>query len=93
MNWFGKGALGAVPAIALLGATGCASTNPPKLATCDGKHLRDVNIYGTVLPGGERPSAPGAVDEAPPPPPATGAARDTDDKARLASLRPCGGRG
>ncbi|CAM5576027.1 hypothetical protein [Tardibacter chloracetimidivorans] len=93
MDRFGRGALGVVPAIALLGAAGCASTNPPKLATCDGKHLRDVNIYGTVLPGGEQPGSPAAADEAPPPPPATGAWRDTEEKARLASLRPCGGQG
>lgn len=35
----------AVPALAH-GASG-----PKKLPVCDGKHLREVNIYGSVLPG------------------------------------------
>lgn len=92
MDGIRRRAIGVLPALALLGLTACASSNPPKLATCNGKHLRDVNVHGTVLPGGTAQTAPDA-GEAPPPPPRTGA-RDTGDRAALlASLRPCGGLG
>ncbi len=65
-----------------------AASGPKKLPVCDGKHLRDVNIYGSVLPGSPIPAvvAPPApppvpqikapVDGTPPPPvPATGPAK------------------
>lgn len=91
MDGIRGGAIGLLPALALLGLAGCASSNPPKLATCNGKHLRDVNVHGTVLPGGTVQAVPDA-GEAPPPPPKTGA-RDDDRAALLASLRPCGGLG
>jgi hypothetical protein len=29
---------------------GCASRPDPKLSTCDGKHRRPANLYGSVLP-------------------------------------------
>ncbi len=70
------------------GLSGCASSNPPRLATCDGKHLRDVNVHGTVLPAPSQP-APSEMR------PQTGpeARSDRKDAGRLASLRPCGGLG
>ena len=71
MDRIRRGGIGLLPALALLGLAACASSNPPKLATCNGKHLRDVNVHGTVLPGGTVPTAPNA-SEAPPPPPRTG---------------------
>lgn len=58
------------------------AAKPKKLPVCDGKHLRDVNIYGSVLPGSPLPAivAPPTpppvpqikqpTDAAPPPPPA-----------------------
>lgn len=92
MGWYRRSGIGLVSALALLGLAGCASSNPTKLATCNGKHLRDVNVHGTVLPGGTVQTVPDA-DEAPPPPPKTGARGEGDRAALLASLRPCGGRG
>lgn len=91
-----KCATGLLSLLALLGTAGCVSPKLPRLATCDGKHLRDVNIYGSVLPGAEPqapPDTPEAAPTPPPPPPKTGALRDTGKAARLASLRPCGERG
>jgi type IV secretion system protein VirB7 len=39
----------------------CSSTGAKKLATCDGKHLRPANPYGTVLaPSAEGAAAPSA---------------------------------
>jgi hypothetical protein len=55
-------AFGVVAALA-----GCA-TGPKKLAVCDGHHLRDVNIYGSVLPGSAVPAVT-APRSAPPVPP------------------------
>jgi tRNA A37 threonylcarbamoyladenosine synthetase subunit TsaC/SUA5/YrdC len=37
-----------LPVLTLL--IGCASTQSPKVAVCDGKHRRPANPYGTVLP-------------------------------------------
>lgn len=54
-------ALGVVAAL-----VGCA-TGPKKLAVCDGHHLRDVNIYGSVLPGSPVPATT-APRSAPPVP-------------------------
>jgi hypothetical protein len=91
MGWLGRCSAGLLPIVAFLGASGCASTNPPRLATCNGKHLRDVNIYGSVLPGA--PAAASGAPGAPPPPQSTTGARADGKAERLASLRPCGGRG
>src|SRR3546814_11288825 len=67
--------------LAALGVVGCAS-GPKKLAVCNGHHLRDVNIYGSVLPASPVPATtpPSAappipptshpIDAHPPPPPA-----------------------
>src|SRR3546814_1424837 len=44
--------IGSLP---LLGLAACAS-GPKKLAVCNGHHLRDVNIYGSVLPGSPVPA-------------------------------------
>lgn len=55
-------AFGVVAALA-----GCA-TGPKKLTVCDGHHLRDVNIYGSVLPGSPVPATT-APRSAPPMPP------------------------
>lgn len=57
-----------------------AASGPKKLPVCDGKHLRDANVYGSVLPGSPIPAivAPPAVPpvptiekprDGPPPPP------------------------
>src|SRR3546814_7691851 len=56
--------IGSLP---LLGVVGCAS-GPKKLAVCNGHHLRDVNIYGSVLPGSPVPAttAPRAAPPIPP---------------------------
>lgn len=74
-----------------LGLAACAS-GPKKLAVCDGHRLRDVNIYGSVLPGSRVPpvTAPRAVPPIPPlshpevgdppPPPAVPAPPPPDDK-------------
>ena len=32
------------------GTTTFAASKSPKLARCDGKHRRPVNVYGTILP-------------------------------------------
>ena len=73
----------------LLGLAGCAS-GPKKLAVCNGQHLRDVNIYGSVLPGSPVPAvtAPRAVPPIPPlshpevgdPPPPPAVPASPDDK-------------
>lgn len=82
--------IGSLP---LLGLAACAS-GPKKLAVCNGHHLRDVNIYGSVLPGSPVPattaprpappipslSHPQVGD--PPPPPAVPA--PPDDKVSFA---------
>lgn len=56
-----------VSGLAVLGVAGCAS-GPKKLAVCNGHHLRDVNIYGSVLPGSPVPAttAPRAAPPIPP---------------------------
>lgn len=54
-------AFGVVAALA-----GCA-TGPKELAVCDGRHLRDGNIYGSVLPGSPVPATT-APRSAPPVP-------------------------
>lgn len=59
---------------ATIGLTGCAG-KLPKLAVCDGKHRRDANPYGTVLPGAP-PRAP-ADTWAPPSEPLKGDAAPT----------------
>ena len=41
------------------------ASGPKKLPVCNGKHLRDVNIYGSVLPGSPIP----AIVASPAPPP------------------------
>jgi|GEM_PF-4431223 len=86
-------ALWLMAGIPLIGLTACAS-GPKKLAVCNGHHLRDVNIHGSVLPGSPVPaqtaprtappipplSHPRAED--PPPPPAVPA--PSDDKLSFA---------
>ena len=56
--------MGSIP---LLGLAACAS-GPKKLAVCNGHHLRNVNIYGSVLPGSPVPgtTAPRAAPPIPP---------------------------
>lgn len=61
LPWIGI-VIGAVP-IAAHGASG-----PKKLPVCDGKHLRDANVYGSVLPGSPIPAT--VARPAPPPVPA-----------------------
>ena len=34
---------------------GCTGQKMAKLVVCDGKHRRDANIYGSVLPGSTLP--------------------------------------
>ena len=88
-----------VGGLVVLGAAGCAS-GPKKLAVCNGRHLRDVNIYGSVLPGSPVPAttAPRAAppipplshprDGDPPPPPAVPSPSPSDDKVSLAPRGP-----
>ena len=78
-------------ASALLPAIVQGASGPKKLPVCNGKHLREVNIYGSVLPGSPLPSivappAPPPVPQikqpvdagtAPPPVPAETSARGT----------------
>lgn len=42
---------GLVVAVMGLVIGGCATSRTPPLPICDGKHRRDANPYGTVLPG------------------------------------------
>jgi hypothetical protein len=85
--------------LAALGAAGCAS-GPKKLAVCNGRQLRDVNIYGSVLPGSPVPAttAPRAAPPIPPlshpkngdppPPPAVPSPTTSGDKVSLAPRDP-----
>lgn len=50
--------------IVMLPTIAQGASGPKKLPACNGKHLRDVNIHGSVLPGSP---IPGVV--APPAPP------------------------
>ena len=88
-----------VGGLAVLGVAGCAS-GPKKLAVCNGHRLRDVNIYGSVLPGSPVPAtteprvAPPIPplshprDGDPPPPPAVPSPSPSDDKVSLAPRGP-----
>ena len=85
--------------LAVLGLAGCAS-GPKNLAVCNGHHLRDVNIYGSVLPGSPVPAttAPRATppipplshprDGDPPPPPAVPSPSTSGDKVSFAPREP-----
>ena len=66
------------------------ASGPKRLPVCNGKHLRDVNIHGSVLPGSPIPAvtappAPPPVPqikpplggEIPPPPPVPNSASET----------------
>jgi len=55
------------PAFGVVVALTACATGPKKLAVCDGHHLRDVNIYGSVLPGSPVPATT-APRSAPPVP-------------------------
>ena len=82
----------------LIGLTACVS-GPKKLAVCNGHQLRDVNIYGSVLPGSPVPpvTAPRAAPPVPtgskpgdvhlPPPPSVSDNSSDDDKISLAPER------
>lgn len=74
-------------AIILPGLAGCAGNRLPRLPVCDGKHLRDVNVHGTVLPGPQQPSGQSSGDAAPEQGAATPSARAPAEW--LASLAPC----
>jgi len=54
-------------ASALFPALANAAAGPKKLPVCNGKHLREVNIYGSVLPGSPLPAI--VAPPAPPPVP------------------------
>ncbi len=54
-------------ASALLPALAHGASGPKKLPVCNGKHLREVNIYGSVLPGSPLPAI--VAPPAPPPVP------------------------
>lgn len=74
--------------IVLLPSLAQGASGPKKLPVCNGKHLRDVNIHGSVLPGSPIPAvtAPPApppvpqikrpIDGGPPPPPVPSPAPD-----------------
>lgn len=74
--------LAALSLALLIPLAGCASSKPVKLAVCDGKHRRDANPYGTVLPGTPvaAPPTAGTADRPAtlPPPPAPPADRTSD---------------
>lgn len=53
--------------IALLPSLAHGASGPKKLPVCNGKHLREVNIYGSVLPGSPLPAI--VAPPAPPPVP------------------------
>lgn len=57
----------AAVASALLPALAQGASGPKKLPICNGKHLRQVNIYGSVLPGSPLPAI--VAPPAPPPVP------------------------
>jgi hypothetical protein len=85
--------------LVMLALAGCAS-GPKKLAVCNGRHLRDVNIYGSVLPGSPVPAttAPRAAppipplshprDSDPPPPPPVPSPSTSGDKVSFAPREP-----
>ncbi|MBT2246301.1 hypothetical protein JQK15_22605 [Sphingobium sp. BHU LFT2] len=73
-------------AIILPGLAGCAGNRLARLPVCDGKHLRDVNVHGTVLPG-PQPSGQSSGDAASKQGAAAPSARAQAE--RLASLAPC----
>ncbi len=86
-NLYSRALCGAAPLLLMVPAPAQAGSGPKKLPVCNGKHLRDVNIYGSVLPGSPIPAivAPPApppvphLDRAPtgtPPPPVAGGAPD-----------------
>lgn len=54
-------------ASALLPALANGASGPKKLPVCNGKHMREVNIYGSVLPGSPLPAI--VAPPAPPPVP------------------------
>lgn len=88
-----------VGGLAVLGVAGCAS-GPKKLAVCNGHHLRDVNIYGSVLPGSPVPATttPRAAPAIPslshpkkgdpPPPPTVPSPTTSGDKVSFAPREP-----
>ncbi len=53
--------------IVLLPSLAHGVSGPKKLPVCNGKHLRDANIYGSVLPGSPLPAV--VAPPAPPPVP------------------------
>jgi hypothetical protein len=53
--------------VAMLPSLSYGASGPKKLPVCNGKHLRDVNIYGSVLPGSPIPAV--VAPPAPPPVP------------------------
>lgn len=75
----------AILAVALLLLAGCAHREP-KPATCDGKHRRPANPYGSVLPNipGADAKAPAAAE--PPGPQSSVDPQRLDAK----SFAPCG---
>lgn len=74
--------------IALLPSLAQGASGPKKLPVCNGKHLRDVNVYGSVLPGSPIPAVTATpapppvpqikrpIDGGPPPPPVPSLAPD-----------------
>lgn len=63
VRWLRRSAI----VIALLPTLANGASGPKKLPVCNGKHLRDVNIYGSVLPGSPIPAV--VAPPAPPPVP------------------------
>lgn len=88
--------------IVLLPSLAHGASGPKKLPVCNGKHLRDVNIYGSVLPGSPIPAATATpapppvpqikrpIDGGPPPPPVPGPAPDkTSARAEPRAYESC----
>jgi hypothetical protein len=62
--------LSVVTVALLIGVGGCASAHTTKLAACDGRHRRAVNIHGSIL--GEVPAIAAGQQPAPAPRPSAG---------------------
>ncbi len=98
VRWFRRSTI----VIALLPALASGASGPKKLPVCNGKHLRDANIYGSVLPGSPIPAvvappAPPPVPQikqpieggTPPPPVPNPASEKTSARADLRSYGSC----
>lgn len=84
MSWRKTILFAIIPAVTL---GGCASAATSKVAVCDGKHRRPVNIHGSVL--GEVPPAVASAGQTPAPSAATPARPSSQSKpAKVSAAGP-----